>query len=40
LIVGVIAAAGFFYGMVKAAIKAALFFGVVAAIAFFLLFTL
>lgn len=40
IIVGVIAVAGFFYGMVKAAIKAALFFGVIAAIAFFLLFTL
>jgi len=40
IIVGVLAIAGFLYGMMKAAIKAALFFGVVAAIAFFLLFTL
>lgn len=40
IVVGVIAVAGFFYGMVKSAIKAALFFGLVAAIAFFVLFTL
>lgn len=39
IIVGVIALAGFFYGMVKSAIKAALFFGLVAAVAFFVLFT-
>lgn len=40
IVVGLIALAGFFYGMVKSAIKAALFFAVVAAVAGFLIFTL
>jgi len=37
-IIGVIAAAGFFYGMAKAAMKAAMFFLVVSAVAWFLLY--
>lgn len=39
-IVGLVALAGFFYGMVKSAIKAAMFFLVVAVVAGFFLFTL
>ncbi len=38
VIVGLLAAAGFVYGIVKSAIKAALFFGVVAAAAWFWFF--
>lgn len=40
IVVGLIAVAGFFYGMVKSAIKAAMFFGIVAVVAGFLIFTL
>ena len=39
LIVGVIAVAGFFWGVAKSAFKAAFFFGIVAAGAWFLFFS-
>ncbi len=38
LVVGLIAVAGFFYGVVKSAFKAALFFGIVAAVAWYWFF--